>query len=479
MKKLISFSVLFILLIESYAQQWVDFRYDYDSLLNVTYGSSVDFNGRNTPLTMDVYLPRCSDPQQISRRPLLLLIHGGAFLAGGKNDANTKALCTTFARRGYVTATIEYRLGFIADDVAWSCNYPFYECIFAADTSEWYRAYYRAVQDAKGALRYLINRNATFRIDTNNVFIAGESAGAFTALGAGLMDTILERPPFTGSLPDLPLPSASALSCGYNTGQVFSGSTIARPDLGSIEGMIEPSTIQYTVKAIGNFYGAMFNDLLQWNTTPVKPAIFSFHQPCDIIVPIDADRIYWGFSWCMTNGYGCSAIANAPRVYGSRYISQWNATNNYGYTIRDEFTSVSFPYNYLFGTGSCVDQANNPCHAYDSFSLRNQQLAQFFSGYITTSPICDTISGIGIGETISDKFNVYPTPASNKLFISFSTNTTGEIALIDATGKCCWRGNVNGEHLLVLDVESYFAGLYAVVFKNKEGIVRTLRWVKM
>ncbi len=463
----------------SQAQQWISPRYTYDSLLNIPYGASVDFNGRTVTHTLDIYLPQCDDPQHISRRPLLLLIHGGAFLAGDKNDVNIKTLCTRFAQRGYVTATISYRLGFVADDVAWTCNYPGYGCVFAADTAEWYRAYYRAVQDGKGALRYLINRNSTYRIDTNNVFIAGESAGAFIAMGVGLMDTTSERPPLTGPLPDVPVPNTSTDSCSYNAGQVFTGTTIARPDLGSIVGTIEPTNIRYTVKGIGNFYGAMFNDLLRWNTSPVKPALYSFHQPCDIVVPIDVDRIYWGLSWCMTNGYGCSAIAQTPRVYGSRAINQWNALNSYGYTIQDQFTATTFPYNYLFGPGSCLDQVNNPCHAFDNFNVRDQQLAQFFSTYISISPLCDTVFTSSMSELDAGyRVMVFPNPVTDQLTVQWPENKVGLLQITDVMGRSMFSSQTTGTTREYIDVRSWSAGIYWVTFRESDGRTASVRFVK-
>ena len=109
---------VFFLHLNLNAQQWIDKKYDYDSTLNVTYGTALNFNGSTDNLTMDIYTPICDDINHISRKPLLIWIHGGAFLAGDKNEMTN--LCKQFAKRGYVTATINYRLGFIPDDLAWN-----------------------------------------------------------------------------------------------------------------------------------------------------------------------------------------------------------------------------------------------------------------------------------------------------------------------------------------------------------------------
>ena len=225
-------------------QQWIDQHYAYDSTLNEPYGTSIDFNGNTVNLAMDIYEPKCPVNSQISRWPLLIVIHGGAFIEGSKNDASVQDYCKEFARRGYVTASISYRLGFISDENTWSCNYPSYNCLFASDTAEWIRANYRGIQDAKGALRYLINRNQQFSIDTNNVFLVGESAGSFIALGVGLMNDMQERPSSTFALPSLPAPNANMSNCTHNVGEVFTAS-ISRPDLGDIDGDIEPSQVHY------------------------------------------------------------------------------------------------------------------------------------------------------------------------------------------------------------------------------------------
>lgn len=482
MKKHLALFILLFSISAGYAQQWIDQKYSYDSLLNVTYGTAINFNGTVDTLKMDIYSPVCDDVNHVSRRPLMVWIHGGAFLAGDKNDASITNLCKIFARRGYVTASIDYRLGFVSDDAAWTCNYPGYSCVFAADSAEWHRAYYRAVQDGKGALRYLINRHAQFRIDTANVFLAGESAGSIVALGVGLMDTLIERRPETFAIGSVPAPHTSTYTCVYNAGETFSGS-IARPDLGGIDGTIEPTTISYTIKGIGNMYGAMLNDLLQ--NIPVskpKPVIYSFHQPCDMVVPIDSGKVYTNLSWCMTNGYGCYAIANTAKLYGSRTFSDWNTANSYGYTIHNEFTATNFPYSFLFGPGSCADQVNTPCHAYDNVTLRQNNLANFFAPYVSTNPVCDTMLFTAAPElqNMERAFKLYPNPANGDVQLTIETAyfAGSTIRVLGMPGNVVIPARELRAKTTAISLAHLPAGMYMVVLQLPSGQIVVKKLVK-
>ncbi len=62
-------------------------------------------------LKLDFFAPKPAD-DSLQKRPFILLIHGGAFLAGNRVDMHYQ--CMEYARRGFVVATISYRLG-------WNC----------------------------------------------------------------------------------------------------------------------------------------------------------------------------------------------------------------------------------------------------------------------------------------------------------------------------------------------------------------------
>lgn len=145
---------------------------------NVQYGS----NPNGTPnLLMDVYEPQ---GDTLSRRPLIIFAHGGSFISGSKETDNAVVdLCNRFARMGYVTASINYTLGFDA---------------FPPNPQSAARTVVRSVHEMKAAVRYFRKDAATvnqFRIDPDNIFVGGSSAGAFIALHLAYVDQPSEIPP--------------------------------------------------------------------------------------------------------------------------------------------------------------------------------------------------------------------------------------------------------------------------------------------
>ena len=133
---------------------------------NIQYGSNVPYNSA-TPqnLELDVYQP---NGDNAPLRPLVLVVHGGSFIGGSKTGTDVVPLCQDLARLGYVTASVEYRLGMN--------NFPF-PGPTDVDATE---AVMRAVQDTRAAVRFFRKSATTgnpYKIDTNHIYIAGVSAG--------------------------------------------------------------------------------------------------------------------------------------------------------------------------------------------------------------------------------------------------------------------------------------------------------------
>ena len=123
--------------------------------------SQVALMRRPLALKMDIYYPEGDNSES---RPLLLMMHGGSFLFGNREEAGQVAWCRHFASLGYVAASIDYRLGF----------WPSQHGLLQAERD--------ALDDADSALACLLGRS-DLRIDPTRVFAAGTSAGAILALG--------------------------------------------------------------------------------------------------------------------------------------------------------------------------------------------------------------------------------------------------------------------------------------------------------
>ncbi len=132
---------------------------------NVTYGSNTSWSGQATTLKLDVYEPT---GDTASKRPLIIWVHGGSFIGGSKTDGDVSELAQRFAKKGYLCASIDYRIGF----------FPF-------DSANAVKAVVRAVQDLRASLRYFYKdaqTTNTYKVDTNLIYVGGSSAGAITAL---------------------------------------------------------------------------------------------------------------------------------------------------------------------------------------------------------------------------------------------------------------------------------------------------------
>ena len=132
--------------------------------LNVAYGKSKNDKGRLQTHTLDIYQPG-NDPLQA--RPVIVLIHGGGFRSGNKNDMASYA--KLYAQYGYVAVSINYRLATK-------------KIIFSPDDANFVAALDNAKEDAFGAVRWLRANAAQWRIDKGRIALLGYSAGAVTAL---------------------------------------------------------------------------------------------------------------------------------------------------------------------------------------------------------------------------------------------------------------------------------------------------------
>lgn len=118
---------------------------------NVIWRSGIEYSNPNDEhLKLNLARPK----EGVGPFPAVLCIHGGGFRAGTREGYDS--LCVKLAERGYVAATMTYRLA------------PKYK--FPA-----------AIYDTKAAVRWLRANAATYKIDPEKIGVTGGSAGGHLA----------------------------------------------------------------------------------------------------------------------------------------------------------------------------------------------------------------------------------------------------------------------------------------------------------
>lgn len=141
---------------------------------NIAYKKAVNYQGSEQQLALDIYQPANAAGKKF---PVVILVHGGSFVGGNKEGLSP--ICSRLANNGYITVSINYRLGWgFVSKAATTC----------ADTVKLKKAMYRAVQDTHSAIDYLVAHADEYNIDTNWMFLGGRSAGAITALAAAYLN---------------------------------------------------------------------------------------------------------------------------------------------------------------------------------------------------------------------------------------------------------------------------------------------------
>ena len=133
---------------------------------SVTWEEAIEYsNPEETHLQLNLARPKTGD----GPFPTVLCIHGGGFRAGKRESYDT--LCVKLAERGYVAATMTYRL-------APKHKFP------------------AAVHDTKAAVRWLRANAAKYKINPDKLGVTGGSAGGHLAQFLGVTANV---PQFEGT----------------------------------------------------------------------------------------------------------------------------------------------------------------------------------------------------------------------------------------------------------------------------------------
>lgn len=238
-------------------------------IFDVAEGITSNMFKREIPLHMDIYEP-AGDRQKL--RPLIVLLHAGAFIVGDKQDELVSKLATSYAKRGFVVASVNYRLGYL---------------FVPGMYSNLERAMYASLQDVRAAIRYLSHNKDLYRIDPDMVFIGGNSAGGYLSLFTTFMDDTEVWPSVRGSVARM------------------------QSDLGCLDCSTNDLYGPFTIRGTINMWGAVDNlDIIKKHD---KTPVLLIHGDADKIVP-------YGFDYPFANVSSKASSFFSRRMHGSASI---------------------------------------------------------------------------------------------------------------------------------------------------------------
>lgn len=162
-------------------------------------------------LDLDAYFP-AFDSQ--TNRPLVIYVHGGGFSGGERDEPGIQEFCRKLARRGYVAASMSYRLTRKGTATGFGCDCP------AVDKLN---TFHQSVEDVQDATFFMIQNLAKMGIDPQKIILSGSSAGAEAVLNAAY------QPPYCYGLDSGPVSYAGVISMAGaipDTSRIFKESAV-------------------------------------------------------------------------------------------------------------------------------------------------------------------------------------------------------------------------------------------------------------
>jgi len=395
-------------------------------------GLAEDYQGLPVPILLDLYKPVSDDN---CLRPVLLMIHGGAWYAGTRRDPEIVRIAGEMASRGYLVASLEYRLGHHKlESYTQFAACPMDRCVYVSDTAEIYRAVYRGVQDAWSALRYLSSRSKADSSDMANVFVGGVSAGGFVAMQTVLWADPGVRPPEAGSLTDAPVTDDELRQC--LTRPDFKN----RPDLGPATGSLWPEEPTPVIRGLANFYGGVFRtaDLTGFKDMP----LYMYHQSNDLIVHCGrAETLSPIYVHCLNPLNLCDRDLRMPMASGSCDIIDAIDRANIPVDIFDDIQQNGPP-NGL----ACL--ADPPTHSILNIPRRCASLAGHFAGYIEASGNrpdinCERITAVRSPGSETIRLRCFPNPFTDILTVALPNAGAWTLRVGDMDGRQFFTKKMN------------------------------------
>ena len=399
MKKLFTLLALAIVAIQVHAQRYHDKLFTEVAIDSVTYGQANTWNGTPQDLRMNIYQPV---GDTVTKRPLLVLAHGGSFVQGSRYASDVTYLCTEFAKRGYICVSLDYRLGIDINS------------FFSAPGPQFANAVWRGTLDGRAAVRYLRANASLYKIDREQIYIGGVSAGGVL----GLHEAFLDLPSEVGSAN----PSIDTAGIG-----------------GGIEGISGTPGQSWRVKGVISLCGGLGD--VNWMSNNREVAIFSVHGTADQTVPYKTD-------------YFVAYNLNVAKISGSFSVD----------SMAHVFGMKSFLHTFIGAPHVPFSPGVGTTESSTAYMDTTETLLRDF--------LQDDLGRhVGLPEVLQvSDVRVYPNPAMDILTIDIEKGSHTAISIRDINGKECLNVSTEKAHT-VIDIQGLRSGLYFVNSTNEFGSI--------
>ncbi|MCA0235098.1 MAG: alpha/beta hydrolase [Bacteroidetes bacterium] len=402
-------------------------------------------------IRLRVYYP--SDLPVGEQRPLVVLIHGGYFIAGNYQDFN--AFAERFAQMGFVCATIDYRLckrnDCLLANVFSPCNISWGYSFVPSS--------YVAVVDVNDGIRWLQQHASDYHINPEQVIVSGHSAGAFTALNVAFLDQDEIQ---------------EVLSGAGTPGHDY----LSEP-LDPVEG------IQAVVPMAGASLNTEWIDAEEINDEHISVALV--HGTADGVVDYDVSAAIPCCHTYQTQVYGACAVAHRVHELGGNLLLL--SGEGFGHDIGDSLLlQAIFREIPAFIVKTVLCGENVSLH---TTVTRSVALSYCPDGSGTAPSICDVLpSGPGLTVPVVDlqparmEIRIAPSAIAGNnaeviAEIPFSDNY--QYVLQDQTGRICLQNRLwlpAGEQHINIEVDLP-AGVYMLHLTGSKGLSGVARMLRL
>ncbi|MES2560668.1 MAG: T9SS type A sorting domain-containing protein [Bacteroidota bacterium] len=399
MKRLCTLMLLVSSIFQLQAQRYKDKVFTDVTLDSVSYGNANNWNNTPQELKMNIFQPQ---GDTATNRPLLILAHGGAFINGNRYAPDVEYLCREFAKRGYVCVSISYRLGI---DIS---------KFFLNPGPQFANAVWRGTHDGRAAVRFLRVNAATYKIDKDQIYMGGVSAGGVL----GLHEAFLDLPAEVGSAN----PTIDTVSIG-----------------GGIEGNSGTPGQSWRVKGLINLCGGIGDGVWMSNNRDIS--IFNVHGTKDETVPYKTDY-FRAYNMNVAKLSGSFTVDSMAKIFGMK----------------------SFLYTFVDAPHVPFSPGNGTVMSSTAYMDTTERLMVDFL-------VEDMGRKVGLPDVLhAVDVLMYPNPAHQYVTIEVAKGKTMQVTVYDINGKVHANMSATKTHL-VFNTEALPSGLYFVNISNEYGSI--------